>query len=149
MKMIKHVILIDDDQMINLINSRVIQVSKRVENISSVTGGEEALAVLRNIINTDISTFPEFIFLDINMPDMDGWEFLDALAIFLRELIQNCKVVILTSSIDLFDIKKAKKNPLVFDYITKPLSIEKLRQLTTENHLTFSMSQDAIDHIGL
>lgn len=147
--MLKQVLLIDDDQMINLINTRILQVSKQVENISSVTGGEEALAALHNIINTDASIFPEFIFLDINMPEMDGWEFLDALAIFPRELIQNCKVVILTSSIDLFDIKKAKKNPLVFDYITKPLSIEKLSQLTADDHLTFSMSQNAIDHIGL
>lgn len=149
MKILKHVLLIDDDQIINLINTRIIQVSKQVENISAVTGGEEALAALQNIINTDVSIFPEFIFLDINMPEMDCWEFLDKLALFPAELLKKCKVVILTSSIDLFDIRKAKKNPLVFDYITKPLNIEKISMVTAANHITFSMSQDAIEHIGL
>lgn len=149
MKILKHVLLIDDDQIINLINTRIIQVSKQVENISAVTGGEEALAALQNIINTDVSIFPEFIFLDINMPEMDCWEFLDKLALFPAEQLQKCKVVILTSSIDLFDIRKAKKNPLVFEYITKPLNIEKISMVTAVNHITFSMSQDAIEHIGL
>lgn len=149
MHKIQHVLLIDDDPIINMINTRIIQVSKKVIQVSSVTSGEEALMRLKEIISNDPMLFPQFIFLDINMPGVDGWEFLSELSSFSRSVLALCKIVVLSSSIDLFDIKKAKKIAIVDDYLIKPLDLEKLGLVLSPTHQPFSISQGTINIAGL
>eukprot|EP01136_Pigoraptor_vietnamica_P006778 Opistho-1_new@40131 len=134
MNKVKQVLLIDDDLIVNLINTRVIQLTDPDMKVSSVTNGCEALQRLRGIPDSGVNVFPDLIFIDINMPEMDGWEFLTELKHFPEGSLSNCSFIMLTSSIDLFDIQKAKKNPIVDDYLIKPLNIEMFKSLLSSAH---------------
>lgn len=147
MKTIKHAFLIDDDAVINMINIKVIEFSKLASKVTSVTNAKEALDMLTKIGVSDSDTFPEIIFLDINMPDMDGWDFLNVFIKFPDSLLEKCRIIMLTSSIDLFDIKKAKTYPIVSDYIVKPLNAKLLSILSSPRHQYFSISQNAVQEI--
>ncbi len=144
MKKINHVLLIDDDVIINMINNRVIEISEQVTKITAVSSAEEALTLLNNLIRIDQTEFPAFIFLDINMPEMDGWEFLQVFAEFSKEILLMSKVIVLTSSIDASDLKKAKNNALIFDFISKPLSLEIFNHVVDPNHQRFSINKESL-----
>ena len=75
--------------------------------------------------NTTINT-PKLIFLDLNMPVMDGWEFLDIFSTEEYKYYHNTKIIILSSTIDPEDLKKSKKYPMVIDFLSKPISKEML-----------------------
>jgi len=77
-----------------------------------------------------IDELPELIFLDINMPIMNGWEFLELLT--GRGANKTPKIYMLTSSISPDDIKKSEDHPMVTNYITKPLSLAKLQSIKDE-----------------
>lgn len=147
MNPIKHAFLIDDDPVTNVINIQVIEFSKLASRVSTFADAKLALAKLKEIGESDPGMFPEIIFLDIAMPGMDGWGFLDQFIKFPESILQKCNVVILTCSIDLFDIKKAKKYSIVKDYITKPLDIKALIMLGSPKHQYFSISQSAVNAI--
>lgn len=108
----KQVVLIDDDPVQNLINKKVISNHYPNYEIIDYTNAEKALEDIKNKkINPDI------VFLDLNMPFMDGWEFLEA----LNDLQAEFEVQILTSSIDQKDFEKARLNPKVSGINSKPL----------------------------
>ena len=147
MRKIQHAFLIDDDAVINMINTRVIQLSKLAVKVSSVTDAKEALDILKEIAVSDPDTFPEIIFLDINMPDIDGWDFLTEFLKFPEYFLHRSSVVMLTSSIDLFDIRKAKTYSIVSDYIVKPLNSKLLGMLGSPKHKYFGLCQFAVQEI--
>lgn len=116
------ILLIDDDRINNLINKRLI--GKRLENVEvkDFTNPMEALAFLKENPNSA----PDLILLDINMPEISGWDFLK----HYRELqLQVGKLYILTSSIDPDDLNKARTFEEVTDLITKPLNSETLARI--------------------
>ncbi len=118
--MVKRVLLIDDDPIQNLINSKMIKkVNPNIE-LSVAENGQEAA----DSCFTNDQNLPETIFLDINMPIMDGWEFLDFLSGSNLEARPN--IYMLSSSVSPEDVKKSESNPLVKGFITKPLSLKKL-----------------------
>ena len=147
MKTVKHAFLIDDDPVTNLINLQVMEHSKLASRVSTFTDAKSALAKLKEIWESDPEKLPEIIFLDVAMPGMDGWGFLDVFIKFPASMQQKCSIIILTCSIDLFDIKKAKKYGIVKDYITKPLDIKALAMLGSPKHQYFSISQSAVNAI--
>ena len=126
------VMLIDDNEIDNLINQKMIEATSIAEHIYTHTGARSAIEFLRNLEKLDKETknvMPEVIFLDIDMPLMDGFQFLDEFEKLSEETKKKCKVVMLTSSINPQDVNKSKKYSYVKKYINKPLSQDNLANL--------------------
>lgn len=124
----KHVLLIDDDAVTNMINTKVIKMNFSFD-VHDHTNAQLALKQLKQWCESSPEKLPFIIFLDINMPIMDGWEFLEEFQKLPSVAIEKSKIVVLTSSIDMEDIEKAKKYHVVSDFVSKPLTSEKLRAL--------------------
>lgn len=126
------VMLIDDNEIDNLINQKMIEASGISEHIYTHTGARSAIEFLKNmekLRDTGKNVLPEMIFLDIDMPLMDGFQFLDEFETLEDETKSQCSVVMLTSSISPADVNKSKKYEYVKKYINKPLSQENLEKL--------------------
>jgi CheY-like chemotaxis protein len=110
-----------------LINKRIIETHFSFKTIA-FTDPLQALEQLKQWL-VNATFLPEIIFLDIEMPDMNGWEFLDELHALPDTLIEKCYIIILTSSIDVDDIEKSKTYSVVRDFISKPLTTDKLKEI--------------------
>lgn len=128
------IMLIDDNEIDNLINQRMIENAGICNYIFTHTGGKSAIEFLKNaekvaVGNNDKSLLPQVIFLDIDMPLMDGFQFLDEFDNLSDNIKSHCKIVMLTSSISNKDTKRSKNYANVKEYINKPLSKESLKNL--------------------
>jgi CheY-like chemotaxis protein len=126
---IKSLFLIDDDRIFNMIHTRIIHNTDYNINIQPFHNARHALKVLRELVESDPFHFPDLIFLDINMPGMDGWEFLEEFGKLPESAAGNCEVVMLSSSIDPMDIEKSKTYSKVKVFVSKPLTPGKLQTL--------------------
>jgi CheY-like chemotaxis protein len=131
MKKINTIFLIDDDEMFNFINENVIRMAGFKCDIKCFTSAEIALKKIEEFLagsEPDENTI-SVIFLDINMPGMDGWEFLEEYKKLPESSIAKCKSFIVSSSIDPADIERSKTYSVVSDFISKPLTVKKLDAL--------------------
>lgn len=117
----KKVILIDDDALTNVINKRIIHLVNPHMEVLVFTN----IAAAVDFLETADQSGDYLILLDVNFPFSSGWEFLEN---YQQFHIQS-KVIVLSSSIDTFDRDKARKYPMVVDYITKPLSLEMVKEM--------------------
>jgi len=135
-KKYRSVMLIDDNEIDNLINQKMIEASNISEYIYVHSGARSAIEFLKNIEKLpqeqSFSILPDVIFLDIDMPLMDGFQFLDLFDKLNEETKKKCKVVMLTSSINPSDINKSKNYAYVKKYINKPLTQQNLTSLNLE-----------------
>jgi len=120
--------LIDDDKVFQLTASRTIKASQLSDQILQFDNGEEALHFLRNNA-ANSANLPDYIFLDINMPFVDGWMFLDDYDHLKTNLTKPILIYMVSSSIDPRDMERARKNSNVNDYIIKPVSRDKFIEL--------------------
>jgi CheY-like chemotaxis protein len=122
MKRIKTVLLIDDDEPTNFIHRKTLEMSGLVDNVYVAQGGSEALDFLDKCKQDQQFSIPDLIFLDINMPAMDGWEFLAHYEMLKTLRKENIVIVMLTTSLNPDDEIKAKAIKGVYGYKNKPLN---------------------------
>jgi len=126
--MLELIMSIDDDPITSMLFKKVVQKTSFAKKIINATNGEEAITIINKITNDD--TKPQLLFLDLNMPIIGGWEFLDLFNNSNYYKSNNTKIIILTSTIDPDDIKKSKLYPNVIDFLSKPITVEMLNYLS-------------------
>lgn len=120
-RLIDLVMLVDDNDTDNFISKRIIEITKFANRVEVKNSGKAALDYLTQHQNSP-EDLPNIIFLDINMPVVDGFVFLYEFEKFKELVKTRCKVIILSSSDNKRDIDKIVNNNYVIKFITKPLT---------------------------
>lgn len=127
------ILVIDDDEPTNFFTRMILEEADCTKHIRIVQSGQEALEYLEKSeapgADTEQFPSPDLLFLDINMPAMDGWEFLDEYKKLNIAPQHKIIMVMLTTSLFPEDIAKAKRSPEISGFENKPLTIEKLENL--------------------
>lgn len=123
--------LIDDNEIDNLINQKMVEAAAITKHIYIHTGAKSAIEFLRNVEKLEIASqvLPDIIFLDIDMPLMDGFQFLDEFEKLMATTKKKCQIIMLTSSINPQDFNRSKKYQNVKLYLNKPLTYESIMAL--------------------
>lgn len=120
MALYNKILLVDDDPINNLINKRLLAKVDLANSIEEYQDGESALKRIKDLPVAEST----LILLDINMPVINGWEFLE---FYVKDFSErNDMIIILSSTIDFSDRMKAKDYPVVSGFFEKPLSVEKI-----------------------
>lgn len=125
----KTIWIIDDDPIYQSIMKKIILKSELFSSILSFTNGKKAIKALKNSIENQID-FPNIILLDIEMPVLDGWEFMEEVKLLDPQIINKIKIYISSSSIALEDRERAKNTPIILGYLCKPISLEDIKKIT-------------------
>lgn len=136
--MITKIMCVDDDQIALKICDLFLRKTLEVEEIICATSGREAFTYLDQLIdqtNSGIANVltPQLVFLDLNMPEMNGFEFLDLYQDKYYRVFPNTKIVVLSSTIDPHDLKMTEKYDAVIDFIRKPLNRDEVNRLKAHN----------------
>jgi len=124
--------LIDDSEIDNFINMKMMEGCGFADRVYVHTNGRSAMELLKNIERMgekDVSLFPDVIFLDLNMPIMDGYQFVDEFEKMPAALTSKTKIVVLTTSLNPSDQEKSQKYPQIVKYINKPLTCELIESI--------------------
>lgn len=122
--------IIDDDKIyVNLVK-KIIEIKKLSENLLIFKNGLEALEYFKVILcNMTEEKLPDIIFLDLNMPVMDGWEFLGEFIKIKNNFDKKITLYVVSSSIDPRDLERARSFNLVTDYLIKPIELKKFEKI--------------------
>ena len=127
------VLVIDDDEPTNFFNQMIVEQANCTETVKVAQSGEEALEYLSTSVKLSCQhrefPCPDLIFLDINMPAMDGWEFLERYKELEKQRKNQVIVVMLTTSLFQEDMLKAQGMPEITAFENKPLTPEKLENI--------------------
>ena len=123
------VVLIEDDQAMNYYHQRLFVKQDFADEVLSYHSAKEALNGIKSLQQVTLL----YIFLDLNMPQMDGWHFIEELEKLKFDSNTQIKLFVLSSSVNPNDMMKAKENSVVIDYLSKPLSIETITNIITTN----------------
>ena len=123
-----HLCIIDDDDIYRFTIIQSAKFSKIEHKTSVFVNGEEAINYIKE--NQDSpDALPSLILLDIDMPIMDGFQFLEAYKNIEANLTKKILIYMVSSSVDPEDIEKAKSSKFVVDYLSKPLKSDKLKEI--------------------
>lgn len=120
----KKYMLIDDDEFFLILNKDILSLTTPEENILQFNSAIAAIEFMEKTAGQFETEWAENILLDIRMPFMNGFDFLEKLNNFSPAVMQKIRVFMMTSSLDERDYIKARNYPYVYNYFTKPLTIE-------------------------
>lgn len=123
--MINTVLSIEDDKVTQILNGVHLRTNQFCNTIIEAYNGIEAIDFFKKLDSGEISmeSFPEIIFLDLNMPMMDGWDFLETFKRDFAHFEEKTKIFILSSSINPADVERAKKENNIVAFLAKPLNV--------------------------
>ncbi|MFD0799069.1 response regulator [Maribacter chungangensis] len=121
MNKIKNCCIIDDDPIFIYGTKRMMKETNFCDSITVFNNGEDALLGLTEMLQVT-HELPQVIFLDLNMPIMNGWEFLDEFIKLPNNSLNKTVIYVISSSVDPRDIEKVKEYELISNYILKPIT---------------------------
>jgi CheY-like chemotaxis protein len=127
--MLKKVLVVNDNELLLLIAKKMITLSNFAEETITATNGLEAVEYFESLLENETdpsSKAPEFIFLDLHMPNMDGWEFLEFYTEKYSKYFPNLRIAILSASVDMQEMLMLVKYPVVIDFVSTPINAEVL-----------------------
>ncbi|MDB5192845.1 MAG: response regulator [Segetibacter sp.] len=135
--MISKVLCIDDDQIALVLCDLVIKKAKFAKEVLTAMNGKEGLAFFSSYFknNKESTEAPQIIFLDLNMPVMNGWDFLEDYVMKYADRLPTTKVVIISSTVNPEDFSRANRYDMVIDFINKPLTTDGLEELMKHDEL--------------
>ncbi|WP_103069264.1 response regulator [Aquimarina sediminis] len=130
---LNNVCIIDDDNIYISLLSKIIELKKLSDSILVFNNGKEALDFfIDSIPKQNTIDIPQIIFLDINMPVMDGWKFLEEFSKIKNGIFEKITLYVVSSSIDSRDIERAKSIDIVTDYLTKPITLKDFERVLAQ-----------------
>ena len=138
--MINKVLCIDDDQITLVLCDMVIKKAGFAKEVITANNGKEGISWFSNYFSKNNNTAdkqpPAVIFLDLNMPVMNGWDFLEDYLMKYADRLPETKVVIVSSTVNPEDFSRANRYEIVVDFINKPLTTEGLEDLKENEQLS-------------
>lgn len=125
------VLVVDDDSIFQFLSKKILETTALTNEIYTCSNGSEALQLLKSG-SIELEKFPDIIFLDINMPIMNGWEFLHEFEHIKTNICKIVPVFIVSSSQDHDDIEHARKFSTVKDYLIKPIMPKQFVEILSE-----------------
>ncbi|HEV7351243.1 response regulator [Telluribacter sp.] len=122
--MARRILLIDDDELTLAILQFTLRKLNFTGSLDTVSTGEQALAYFENLLRQTPDAAPDLILLDLFMPRMNGWEFLDIYTSRFEARYPDTRVCIITSSVDPADVDKATRYPCVSSFVEKPFGFQ-------------------------
>jgi CheY-like chemotaxis protein len=119
--------LVDDNEIDLFLHDKLLEINNLASSCIKFTSGHDAIIHL-----LDTTDFPDYILLDIQMPEMDGFGFLEQYELLLSQKKLKSIIVMVSSSLNFDDISKANANPLVSGFLHKPLKIKDLNTILTK-----------------
>src|SRR6476469_3566110 len=119
---------VDNDEVYLFLMRKMIEKKYKDSKMLEFYNGLEAIEFIKENIQ-DIPLLPDIIFLDINMPVMDGWEFIESFTRIKHKITKPITIYMVSSSVDDADIERAKNIQEISDFICKPMTIEKVNQI--------------------
>lgn len=116
-----NVCLIDDDKIYQFTAKKIIESTGHAQRILAFTNGKDALTYMQLHVN-ESESMPDVIFLDIHMPVMNGWQFLEGYTSLAPRIGKPVTIFMVSSSLDDVDINRSKSTGVVSDYIVKPIA---------------------------
>jgi CheY-like chemotaxis protein len=128
MRQKQSICIVDDDEIYKFFVKKILEIKELADNVLTFSDGEEAYNYIKeNKGNPDL--LPDIILLDINMPVMDGFLFIEEYVKLKHEINKEITIYMVTSSIDSIDLERSKKYTDIKDFITKPISAEVLEKI--------------------
>lgn len=125
----KNVFVVDDDKIVHFIIKKLLSANNIDVNSSFFENGYEALKDLKNKLDT-IEHLPDLILLDINMPIVDGWQFLEEFKLLKNSIAKKITIYIISSSDNAVDRIRAEEfNDEISDYFLKPVTVESIKSI--------------------